>query len=187
MSDTDELWFSRLRPIAPTSSPDDTTERVRELPHVRGKPIRAVAPNDATVVTEWPNLAGRLEPIHEGDIVRWDRTLALEPPTGRVRAYGVETDPEMLQRMFQWFRKFVRSLEQEPGIIAATPFETSRAIVLTPRGLKDGVVLPGVDPVPSRLGEFPGGVVLTLREELWKSRSNFADDTVHLLTSGPAS
>lgn len=157
---------------------------MRELPHVKGKPIRAVAPKGAQVVTEWPNLAGRLEPIHEGDIVRWDRTLAPEPNHGDVQPYGRTTEPEMLTQMFRWFRRFVRSLEQEPGIVAATPFETCRAILLTPKGLSDDSRLPGVDPVPDRLGEFPGGVVLTLREEQWAKRSNFADDTLRLLTTG---
>jgi hypothetical protein len=89
--------------------------------------------------------------------------------------------------MVSWFRKFIRSLEQEPGIVAATPFETSRAIVLTPRGLAEGTHMPGVDPVPDRLGEFPGGVVLTLRQDLWKNRSTFADETLSLLTTGKAS
>lgn len=154
---------------------------------MRGKPIRAVAPNGASIVTEWPNLAGRLEPIHEGDIVRWDRTLAPEPPSGNIRAYGIQTDPDLLPKMVSWFRKFIRSLEQEPGIVAATPFETSRAIVLTPRGLAEGTHMPGVDPVPDRLGEFPGGVVLTLRQDLWKNRSTFADETLSLLTTGKAS
>lgn len=166
---------------------DESTEGIRELPHVKGTPIRAVSPKGAKVVTEWPNLAGRLEPIHEGDIVRWDRTLATEPPDGDVRGYGAQTDPEVLEQMFSWFRKFVRSLEQEPGIVAATPFETSRAIVLTPKGLAEDLETPGVDRVPDRLGEFPGGVVLTFREELWQTRSNFADDTLRLLTTGSPS
>jgi hypothetical protein len=182
VNELDELWFSRLRPIAPTFKSGDTSDRIKELPHVRGKPIRAVAPKHAKVVTEWPNLAGRLEPIHEGDIVRWDRTLAPEPPSGEVHGYGTQADPELLQKMYQWFRKFVRSLEQEPGIVAATPFETARAIVLTPTGLKGGRLPPGVDPIPPRLGEFPGGVVLTLRADLWRRRSTFADDTLQLLT-----
>ena len=179
----DELWFSRLRPIAPTT-PYDESDQVKELPHVSGRPIRAVAPKGAAVVTEWPNLAGRLEPIHDGDIVRWDRTLAPEPTAGEIHPYGAQVAPELLPKMFQWFRKFIRTLEQEPGIVAATPFETSRAIVLTPRGLASGPHRPGVDPVPSRLGEFPGGVVLTMREDLWTARSNFADDVIQLLTKG---
>jgi hypothetical protein len=180
----EELWFSRLRPIAPSSSPDDQPERIRELPHVLGKPIRAVAPSHASIVTEWPNLAGRLEPIHEGDIVRWDRSLAPEPLSGEVRPYGTKVDPDLLPKMFDWFRKLVRSLEQEPGVVAATPFETSRAILLTRRGIETDMRVPGVEAVPSRLGEFPGGVVITLREELWKHRSTFADDTIQLLTTG---
>ena len=184
MTSTDELWFSRLRPIAPTTAPDSDEDIVRELPHVRGRPIRTVAPADARIVTEWPNLAGRLEPVREGDIVRWDRTLAPEPPDGEVLAYGVPTDPNLLHTMYQWFRKFVRSLEQEPGIIAATPFETSRAILLTPRGLLREPRTLGLDRIPQRLGEFPGGVVVTMREELWTDRSTFADETIRLLTSG---
>lgn len=183
MTDTAELWFSRLRPIAPHTAPESDGDSVRELPHVRGRPIRAVAPDGAQIVTEWPNLAGRLEPIQEGDIVRWDRTLAPEPPRGRVIAYGAHTEPTALHSMYQWFRKFIRSLEQEPGIIAATPFETSRAIILTPRGLRRRPRIPGLDRVPQRLGEFPGGVVITLREDMWETRSTFADETIQHLTT----
>jgi hypothetical protein len=86
--------------------------------------------------------------------------------------------------MLAWFRKFVRKLEQEPGLAAATPFEVPRVILLTRHGLPADAHHTGLDPVPQHLAEFPGGVIITLRESTWSERSLFADETLSLLTEG---
>ncbi len=182
MTTPPDLWVSRLRPLASASTTDGVN--THELPHVRGMPVRSVAPPDATIVAEWPNLAGRLERCFDEDIVRWDRSLAPPPPVGRVQAYGPETNPTLLVEMLAWFRKFVRTLEQEPGLVAATPFDTPRAIILTRRGLPASTHHRGLDPVPDHLAEFPGGVIVTLRESTWTDRSLFADEALSVLTKG---
>lgn len=167
-------WWSRL---ADTTLADDlgfTPYPDREIPHVRGVPIQMPLPGGHVAVREWPNRAGRLEPVHEGEIVRWDRSLALPPPTDHVIARGEPIDVATLAMMGQWFNRFIGSLEQIRHITRATPCETPRAILLTPREPR-GETPSGVERLPKRLAEFPGGIQITLGLDAWHEREAYAD------------
>jgi hypothetical protein len=156
-----------------------------EVPHVRALPIPLAVPPGSIVVREWPNIAGRLEPARDGDVVRWCRSLAPEPPQGTVVARGEPAEPGLVVEMRQWLLKFARRLMQMPGVsIAASP-DTPRIILLTPHGLKNEADRPeGIDRVPERLAEFPGGLVLTMDERTFEDRTEYADAVEFAISKG---
>lgn len=167
-------WWSRL---ADTTLADDlgfTPNADHEIPHVRGLPIQIPLPEGHRAVREWPNRAGRLEPVLDGDIVRWDRGLAPPPPGDHVIGRGEPIDVATLVTMRQWFNRFIGSLEQIRHITRAAPCETPRAILLTP-GNPTGETPLGVEPLPKRLAEFPGGIQITLYADAWHERDAYAD------------
>lgn len=169
-------WVSRLRTTDFSAEMGFDPAMANEIPHVSGLPVNIPLPEGATVVREWPNLAGRLEPAIEGDLVRWDRSLAPSPPTGTVIARGVPTDEALLSEIQRWFARFVRGLTQIPGIVAATPSDTPRVVILTPGGIPDGSgPIYGLAPVPDHLAEFPGGIILTMNADSFDRRSQYAD------------
>lgn len=151
-----------------------------EIACLRGLPVTVPIGEDITVVREWPNLAGRCEPFSGDHIVRWDRTLAPEPQSDHV--VGRNTSPsiplETSAEAVAWFRRTIRSLEQHPGVLRATPSETARCILLTPWAIDDTTTpLPeGVRKVPSRLAEFPGGLVVSFDADRWDLREEYASD-----------
>jgi hypothetical protein len=147
-----------------------------EIPHVGGVPIDVAIPDGDTVIREWPNIAGRLETPTGDQIVRWHRSLAPPPPHGVVIPRGDSVDDTLLAEMRRWVAQFARSLEQLPGVTVAASGDSTRALVLTPRGLSHHGDLPaGIEPVPTRLAEFPGGVVLTMEENSFEHRAEYAD------------
>ncbi len=147
-----------------------------EIPHVGGMPVDVAIPEGDTVIREWPNIAGRLEAPTSDQIVRWHRSLAPPPPCGVVLPRGASVDDALLAEMRTWVTKFARSLEQLPGVTVATSGDSTRALLLTPRGVFRHSDLPrGIDPVPERLAEFPGGVVLTMDETSFGHRAEYAD------------
>ena len=175
-SSAEGVWVSRLR------TPDFDTQRgftpaiANEIPHVGGVPVDVAIPDGDTVIREWPNIAGRLETPTGGQIVRWHRSLAPSPPCGMVIPRGAPVDETVLAEIRRWVTKFARSLEQLPGVTVAASGDSTRALVLTPRGLSHHADLPtGIDPVPTRLAEFPGGVVLTMDENSFGHRAEYAD------------
>ena len=173
---TASIWVSRLR----TADFDDemgfNASAANELPHVNALPVHLRLPPDSLAIREWPNLAGRLEPAEPGDIVRWCRSLAPEPPHGSVMARGESVEVRLLAEMRLWLMKFARALTQMPGVSLATPSDTPRIIVLTPGGIAPDVDLPrGLERTPTRLGEFPGGVVLTMDRRSFEHRAEYAD------------
>ncbi|MCZ7533110.1 MAG: hypothetical protein M5U23_06865 [Acidimicrobiia bacterium] len=174
-------WWSRLADETLPKELGFTPHPSLEIPHVRGIPIQFPLPDGHRAVREWPNRAGRLEPFHAGDVVRWDRQLAPEPRSPDVLARGASADPALLEEMQPWFGRFIRSLEQIRRVIRATPSETPRAILLTPRN-PTGDLPPGVERLPERLGEFPGGIQITLSADWWHHRDAYADDVRGWLT-----
>lgn len=174
-------WWSRL---SDDTLPDDlgfTPNPSLETPHVRGVPIRITLAEGHRAVREWPNRAGRLEPFRDDDIVRWDRQLAPQPQAAHILGRGEPTAVETLSAMQPWFDRFIRSLEQIRRVIRATPSETPRAILLTPRD--PNRELPrGVESLPKRLGEFPGGIQITLSPDSWHQRDAYAHDVRAWLT-----
>jgi hypothetical protein len=173
----DTTWWSRLATDGLSDVLGFEPEPNREIPHVRGLPVPLDVPVGSVQIREWPNIAGRLEPAGSADLVRWDRSLAPEPPTGTVVSYGVAPEPGYSTEMLAWFAKFVRSLEQVPGVARAVKSETPRAIVLTPCNLDDQSDRPdGLVAVPRRLAEFPGGAIVTMRPNQWDHRSAYADE-----------
>ncbi len=175
------MWWSRLADETLADDLGFTPHPSFEIPHVRGIPIQIPRPDGRQAVREWPNRAGRLEPFHGDDVVRWDRRLAPEPRSHLVLGRGEATDVAVLKEMQPWFDRFIRSLEQFRRVIRATPSETPRAILLTPR-VPIGEVPAGVKPLPQRLGEFPGGIQITLDPDSWHHRDAYADDVRGWLT-----
>lgn len=172
----ERVWVSRLR------TPDFDVEMgftpaiANEIPHVGGVPVDIPVPEGDTVIREWPNVAGRLETPDDLDIVRWDRSLASQPPCGVVIARGEAVDDVLLAEMRNWVTKFARGLGQLPGVSVAVATDTSRTLLVTPRGVSHRRDLPkGVDPVPTRLAEFPGGVILTIDQSTFEHRAEYAD------------
>jgi hypothetical protein len=152
-----------------------------EIACVRGLPIETSLSGDITFVREWPNLAGRCEPFQTDDIVRWDQSLAPTPRAARIVPRGVAPDSEVpaFDQLLQWFRPFVRSLEQRKGVIVAAPFETTQCILITPWGVDErtGIEHPnGLTAVPTALREFPGGVVITFTAGHWGRRDEYASN-----------
>lgn len=178
----EDPWVSRLR--TDDFADDMGFEPIdgNEIPHVNGLPVRLPMRAGATVVREWPNIAGRLEPGQDSDVVRWCRSLAPEPQQGRVMARGVVVDEGHLDEMRRWLTKFARALTQIPGVALTTPTDTPRVVLLTPRGVASRSDLPnGIDPITPRLAEFPGGVVLTMDEQSFESRAEYADAVESIL------
>lgn len=157
-----------------------TAAETTELPCVRGLPIRTQVGATITVVREWPNLAGRCEPFAARDIVRWDRALALEPQSQNVIARNTRSTarPDTHAEIVRWFHRIIRSIEQHQGIVKATPSETTRCILLTPWAIDpDAHQLPsGVRKVPSKLVEFPGGVIVSFDADRWDRREEYASE-----------
>jgi hypothetical protein len=183
----DTTWWSRLAPEGLSDVLGFDPDPDREIPHVRGLPVSLGLPRGSVQVREWPNIAGRLEPVEKTDLVRWDRSLAPEPRTGTIVRYGAAADRDHLSEIFTWFAKFVRSLEQMPGITRAVQGDTPRAILLTPTELTRRTDCPdGLTPVPLRLGEFPGGAILTMRPDQWDRRPAYADEIREWLASTAA-
>ncbi|MDA2979990.1 MAG: hypothetical protein O3B42_09555 [Actinomycetota bacterium] len=177
-------WWSRLATDGLSQVLGFDPNPEMEIPHVRGLPVLIDRPRESVQVREWPNTAGRLEPVRSTDLVRWDRSLAPEPPTGTVLPYGESPDPAFLREASLWFTKFVRSLEQVSGIMRAAPSETPRAVVLTPSNLIGRIDCPeGLVPVPRRLGEFPGGAIVTMYPSQWDHRTAYAGNIKEWLTS----
>ncbi|KAA3636326.1 MAG: hypothetical protein DWP92_09675 [Armatimonadetes bacterium] len=174
-------WWSRLADETLSDDLGFTPHPSLEIPHIRGIPVPIPLAEDQRAVREWPNLAGRLEPLQAGHVVRWDRRLAPEPHSQEVLARGEATDVALLEEMQPWFDRFIRSLEQIRRVIRAAPSETPRAILLTPRN-PVGDLPSGVEAVPRRLGEFPGGIQITLGPDSWQQRDAYADDVRGWLT-----
>ena len=175
-SSAEGVWVSRLR------TPDFERQMgfvpaiANEIPHVDGVPVDVHVPDGDTVIREWPNLAGRLETPDAAHVVRWHRSLASAPPCGVVIPRGQSVDDALLTEMRRWVTKFARSLEQLPGVTVAASGDAPRALVLTPRGISHHPDLPtGIDPVPTHLAEFPGGVILTVNETSFEHRAEYAD------------
>lgn len=172
----DSVWWSRLATEGLTDMLEFEPDPACEIPHVRGLPVPIDRPSGTVFVREWPNIAGRLEPVEDGDLVRWDRSLAAKPPVGTIISHGASADPTLLTTVNAWFSKFVRSLEQTPGVVRASPSETPRAIILTPWPHEDLRSLPdGIIPVSRGLAEYPGGIILTMRPKQWEHKSAYAE------------
>jgi hypothetical protein len=170
------VWVSRLRNEHFADHLGFAPDPDNEIPHLRGLPVQVSLPRGAVTVTEWPNLAGRCEPSTENDVVRWCRPLASEPPTGSVVPYGDVVGSEKIVEMGSWLGKFARSLMQLPGVSIPTQSESPRIIVLTPRGVRHVDDLPnGITPVPRRLAEFAGGVILTMDHRTFDQRLEYAE------------
>jgi hypothetical protein len=175
-SSAEGVWVSRLRTPDFDIQMGFTPAIAYEIPHVRGIPVDVAIPEGNTVIREWPNIAGRLEPPTSDHIVRWHRSLAAMPPCGVLMPRGEAVDDTLLSEMRRWVTKFARSLEQLPGVTVAASGDSPRALVLTPHGLSHHADLPpGMEPVPTRLAEFPGGVVLTMNENSFGHRAEYAD------------
>ena len=160
-------------------------ELANEIPHVRGLPVELSLPPEAFVVREWPNLAGRLEPHTDNDIVRWNPSLAAAPSAVNVFRSGDEVNDGELSRMTLWMARFARALTQIPGVTLATPSDSPRLIVLTPHGLPNRHDIPvGMRAVPDRLGEFPGGIVLTMDAASFEHRAEYADGVEAIIREG---
>ena len=170
------MWASRLRTADFTDDMGFTPSAASEIPHVNGLPVPLPISRGVTVVREWPNLAGRLEPADDADIVRWCRSLAPPPSRGTVMARGETVHHRLRSEMRQWLTRFARALTQIKGVSLAAPSETPRLILLTPGTPLHGVELPrGIERTPARLAEFPGGMVLTMDRRSFEHRTQYAD------------
>jgi len=146
-----------------------------EIPHVTGAPVKNSVPKGAASVHAWPNIAGKLEAHGPEDRVVWNRTFAAAPSDGVVLPTGDPSqfagDPAALR----WFGKFLRSLEQFPGVVIAAPSDTTRAIVLTPWGMpSDGAQPEGVLALPRPFPEFPGGLCIVMDAASWSRHMTYA-------------
>jgi hypothetical protein len=144
------------------------------IPCVAGRPIRSAIPPGVSVEVSWPNAAGVCEDPRPDDIVLWDRSLAAQPPRGSAIPYGRPADPRVLNESKAWFSRFVRRLEQIPSINRACGFDVARAVLLTPGSINQLAMPAGVARVPEHLGEFPGGIVVTLYPHQWTERDRYA-------------
>jgi hypothetical protein len=169
------VWVSRLRTSDFDAEMGFESAAATEIPHVRGRPVDLPMPDGATVIREWPNIAGRLEVPEPSHVVRWCRSLSARPPQGIVIARGDAVDTALIAEMRSWLTRFARALSQIPGVSVAVSGDSPRAVVLTPRGLTNRPDLPGgMEPVPTRLAEFPGGVILTMDRNSFEHRSQYA-------------
>ena len=181
----EHVWVSRVRAPHFRDQMGFDAGLANEIPHVRGLPVDIALPSEAFVVREWPNLAGRLEPVSGDDIVRWNPSLAPAPSTANVVRGGDEVNKGDLADMTLWMARFARALTQIPGVTLAAPSDSPRLIILTPHGLPNRTDLPtGMLAVPDRLGEFPGGIVLTMDPTSFEHRAEYAGIVEAIIREG---
>ena len=181
----DHVWGSRLRTSSFKTQMGFALLPSHEIPHVRCLPVESPVPKDATVVREWPNLAGRLEPPAATDIVRWSIGSAPKPRVGVLVPRGDKVNSALLREMTKWMTSFARSLTQIAGVTLAAPSETPRCLILSPNGVVGRTDLPvGMRPVPERLAEFPGGIVLSMSERSFQRRKEYAEAVATIIGEG---
>lgn len=162
---------------------------VSEVPHVAGHPVDALVPKGSRRVREWPNRLGVREEGVDADIVMWYGDLATAPIVGDVHAVraSVRVDHEERRR---WLDHLLRHLEQQQGIVPAGGTLAPCGVVLTPGIPRDQLLSfsdewPSADPIlPAHLIEMPGGIQLTVTDEVWERRDQYAEDVVELVRRG---
>jgi hypothetical protein len=159
---------------------------VPEVPHVRGVPVRVG--HDDPVRWSWPNRLGVCESDREIDIVLWRSELAPRPDRGRIEQSDPSiVDPTTLSDRLRWFRSLLKRLDQHRGVSPLGAIDAPAAIVMTRAGVpldtRFGTLSGAVEPVPARLGEFPGGVQLALTDLAWRQRDQYAA-LVESITTG---
>ncbi|MGI9666236.1 MAG: hypothetical protein ACR2N2_03925 [Acidimicrobiia bacterium] len=159
----------------------------QELPHVRGVPLEFDLPEGATRCRSWPNRLGLLEAGSASDEVEWHSELAQPPEDGTISSVGrpdLQASRELPQRT-RAFRRLLKSLAQIPGVELTAFPDAMCAIILTPgvpAERKAGIRYPsGVEPVPERLGEFPGGLQLRVDDSEWQRFDRYAATVQQLL------
>ncbi len=177
---------------------DETTHLVRsvvddgtafEVPHVAGHPVDALVPQGSKRIREWPNRLGVREEGVEADIVMWYGDLAPAPTVGTVRSVRTSMEANHEERS-RWLRNLMRQLEQHRGVVPAGGALSPCGVVLTSGIALDRLLAfshdwPSANPIlPSHLVELPGGIQLTVTDEVWEQRDQYAGDILDLVSRG---
>ena len=167
-----------------------------EVPHIGCRPVDDGIPRSLVRIRHWPNIGGYLERGDPDDIVAWAPYLAESPIEGRVLQIGPPDNGERPKRL-QFLHRLIKRLEQHQGVVATHRPRSARTIVYTP-GVPNDMLMPisqqfphAVEPVPERLTEFPGGLVLTVTSGVWTDPEGFArslDETLResIASTSPA-
>ncbi len=164
-------------------------DTVFEVPHVAGHPVDALIPPGSRRVREWPNRLGVREEGVEADIVMWYGDLAPEPSFGDVYAVRTSSHSDHEERR-RWLEHLLRRLEQHRGVVPAGGALAPCCVVLTPGVPRDLLLAfshgwPSADPIlPIHLIEMPGGIQLTVTDEVWERSNQYAEDIVALVNRG---
>ncbi len=153
---------------------------LHEIPHVRGVPVDIDIPTGFIRVTEWPNALGISERSDADTVVRWDPRLAVAPPVGRVVRLSDDPTPENLESRTALLQRMCSRLEQLPGVARSVSPKAPLTILLTP-----GVPTFRLEELDARfphstsrvrpaLGEFPGGIQLTVIDDVWTQPEQYA-------------
>lgn len=186
IGDAGTVALSRLADASIRKGVEAAGRTLIEVPHIGCEPVLVGVPAGVQRVRCWPNLGGRLESGSESDIVAWWPSLAEVPDTGTVVPLCGNAKLDVQQRT-DFLIDLLKRLEQTRGIVRACEPEAPRTIIYTP-----GIPVEDVDAFASRyrgtlaftppyLGEFPGGVCITVTQQVWARTDAYADDLEDLL------
>lgn len=163
-----------------------TGRTVVETPHIGCDPVLRPLDTPAIRLRCWPNIGGCLERGAAEDLVVWDPSLALQPDRGIVLPTASEPGPRIIDRT-HFLRLLLRRLRQLKGVVEACPPQAPRTIIYTPgfdpldlTDITDRY--PGsLTPTPARLAEFPGGLRITITDDVMDADVAFTRDIVSLV------
>jgi len=187
ISSESSIAVSRLADEDVYSAIETSDIELIEVPHTAGVPLVETIVGSVVRVRHWPNLCGYLEGGNDRDIVVWWPSLAPAPDTGTVVTAGPSQARDTEDRT-AFLVTLIKRLEQNRGVSRVCKPRAARGIVYTP-GLDSSHLdeaarrFPGaIYETPERLSEFPGGVCLSVTNDVWKDPDIFGE-TVGALIS----
>lgn len=159
---------------------------VLEVPHVRCDPVPITVEPSVLRLRCWPNIGGRLERGSPSDLVAWFPSLAQRPDCGNLVPMTIQNSEQIPERV-HFLGSLLKHLEQIRGVMGVCVPEAPRTIIYTPgvdpvrlSELQDSY--PGsVAPTPSRLAEFPGGIRISITNDVWSRDEQFTSDFTSFL------
>ncbi|NHZ70495.1 MAG: hypothetical protein GWP18_02510 [Proteobacteria bacterium] len=157
----------------------DSEIAILEVPHLACRPIDVDLPPHIVRVRHWPNIGGCLENGGSDDVVVWSPSLAEAPGTGWVVPMDHPAQDDLAARI-RLLHFIIKRLEQHRGVDGADRPPSARTVMYTP-GVSDDDLAPvtrrfpgAIQRVPARLSEFPGGLVLTVTQDVWNDPEGFS-------------
>ncbi len=159
---------------------------VIEVPHIQCDPVPDTLTSPTLRLRCWPNIGGRLERGSSNDLVAWFPSLARRPDGGTVVPMTADRSDQITERI-RFLDSLLKHLQQIRGVTGTCVPEAPRTILYTPgfdaaRLSELNDLYPGsVAPSPLRLAEFPGGIRITITNDVWARDAAFTMDLTSLL------